>query len=61
MKEITSKQAKAAQLEASGMKAIDIAKECKITAQTISSYRQRDEYNILVAKFARANIYASQM
>ena len=51
----------AANLEARGMKAIDIAIECEITPQTISAYRQMDEYKVLVAKIARGAFRASQM
>ncbi len=61
MNELTKRQIKAAQLEAAGYKATEIAKECKITPQTISSYRQVDEYKVLVSKIARATFRASQM
>ncbi len=61
MKELTNRHLLAANLEAQGMRAIDIAEECKVTPQTISSYRQMDEYNVLVAKIARATFRASQM
>ncbi len=42
----------AANLEAKGLKAVDIAKVCKVTPQTISAYRRMDEYQILVSKFS---------
>jgi hypothetical protein len=52
MKEITKRQVLAANLEAKGIKAVDIAKVCKVTPQTISAYRRMDEYQILVSKFS---------
>ncbi len=61
MKKLTPRHVKAAQLEASGMSAKNIAKECQVTPQTISAYRQLDEYQVLVSKVARASHRAAQL
>ncbi len=61
MKKLTPRHVKAAQLEASGMLAKNIAKECQVTPQTISAYRQLDEYQVLVSKVASASHRAAQL
>jgi len=61
MTELSKRQVKAARLEASGMLAKDIAKECKITPQTISAYRNLDEYQVLISQMSQAALRASQL
>ncbi len=61
MNELTKRQIRAAQLEASGMMAKDIADELNVTPQTISSYRRLDEYRVLVSKIAQASLKAAQL
>ncbi len=61
MNELTKRHIRAAQLEASGMMAKDIADELKVTPQTISSYRRLDEYQVLVSKIAQATLRAAQL
>jgi len=61
MNKLTTRQIKAAQLEATGMKAVDIAKKLKITPQTISAYRLLDEYQVLVSKFSKAAFRAAKL
>lgn len=61
MTKLSAKQIRAAHLEATGMKAVDIAEEIGVTAQTISAYRKKEEYQIIVSKCAQANLKAAQL
>lgn len=61
MNKLSSKQIRAAQLEATGMKAKEIAQELGVTPQTISAYRKLDEYQVLVSKNAQATYRAAQL
>ena len=61
MNELTKRHVKAAFLEASGKKAVEIAEGLGVTPQTISNYRRLDEYNVLVSKILNATLRASQM
>ena len=61
MNELSKRQVKAAQLEATGMLAKGIAKECKVSPQTISAYRKLDEYQVLVSKCAKTAFRAAQL
>ncbi len=48
MTKLSTKQIRAAQLEATGMKAVDIAEEISVTPQTISTYRKKEEYQVMI-------------
>ncbi len=61
MNKLSTKQLRAAQLEAMGLKAKDIAKKLGITPQTISAYRRLDEYQVIVSKCAHASLRAAQL
>ena len=61
MAELSKRQIKAAKLEATGMLAREIAKDCGITPQTISAYRNLDEYQVLISRLSQSALRASQL
>lgn len=61
MTKLSPTQIRAAHLEATGMKAVDIAEEIGVTPQTISAYRKKEEYQIIVSKCAQATLRAAQL